>query len=1161
MPVDTEQMPQISLSDTFNEWRVKYNSLVAAFNNLPTAASGSVTRLGGTIDGDNSGAGVVAAQLGTLMIRTSSVPTAGIGVGKFLGTNEPIVPGAQLHVRTGSNSAVWLETDTADKYAALVLNNSSTLSVTEITQNSISVSNATALFADDTGIYHSGEIVANTLGVWANGATGFKIIAAGGGASHDLANSQGTFSPSTKGFILHNAKFVANQSHLVTEGKSVFSRTAGLYWDNDTKIATAADGILAPSAPGFNLLNANTVANSTGTYAPRYGGFHSQPTETVDNVETALFVANTKGVIAGGEIGFSLADESFVANSTGIYGRFFGTTVGTGSDYNAVNFFKITGGSFTANTTSVYANAINIGTDTTAYAAADVTGAKAPILINRFVEASAVSGPIPPAGVNKISFLTKASTIPGDPIFANSHGIGISWTSGPGGKVAIDHYTAGEHRFLVNENGTSAGSGAIFDAADIRFRANIQGVFANSVYGYALDDTSFVANNTGLWVDETNGLRMLGGSPFKVISTDGTYAFSNPGFKLKQGTTVANSTGTYVDITASGMAAFKILNNHALVHVVANTKGTYADGGAAKDGFALISGTPGNYFSANNKMVLSPRTTIDVFGDATVTSGNNAPLRIIDNNGGPTNTLEPFGTNKISFGAAQYSNTIGIGTSYQAGVISFDTYSYDTFRWFSRAGEDTFTRLDDAMLFANTFHGFVANSSNGFSIGNAAAPGLDAEGGRVFVANTSMVYAPMHISSQSNYGFATINNRPGDQGFFTANTIRAGVRADAPSGLDGYPATGGTDARTGKWAPIFIGTLSQSTGALHEAAGVNKISLLHHYNAASQYQNTIGFGVTSTSSESNGRNILDVYSSSSGVRVLSSSDGANIDDAKGEAFFWNAVNETVFVANNAALFTGKHIQSTNTAIFGSNGANFLGTTTKTPSDWFGPKAPIRVGNYTPVYGGQDKYPSGVNKISFWISDGDDLTEGTNKSYANSLGFGTVGGSGAHYTLDAYSITDFRVFSRSPGGGAGTGAWTLNDNRFTVNTLGTFVKPTWGASTSSVLPIVANSAIANSTTSETDGANYGNANGSVTLVGNIKIWFDTRNISGSGPATPIDLSSEFIKIWTVQATQASQSDDRSPRAKVQPDERSIVITHGGSGSPGPVFSILVIGESV
>ena len=1148
MPVDTEQMPQISLSDTINEWRVKYNSLVTAFNNLPSAAVDAVTRLGGTIDGDNSGTSVVEAQLGTLMIRTNTRPAAGIGIGKFLGASEPTVPGAQLHVRTGSNSAVWLETDTADKYAALVLNNSSTLSVTEITQNSISVSNATALFADDTGIYHSGEIVANTLGVWANGATGFKIIAAGGGASHDLANSQGTFSPSTKGFILHNAKFVANQSHLVTEGKSVFSRTAGLYWDNDTKIATAADGILAPSAPGFNLLNANTVANSTGTYAPRYGGFHSQPTETVDGAATALFVANTKGVIAGGEIGFSLANKTFVANNLGIYGTFRGTVATTQADFEATNFFKITGDSFIANTTSVYANSIYIGTDTKEYIAADVTGVNAPIFINRFVKHTGTSSnPIPPAGVNRISLLGRALAPGGTPIFANSHGIGISWNTGGGGKVAIDHYTSGEHRFLVNQDGTATSGAEIFDAADIRFRANIAGVFANSVYGYALDDASFVANNMGIHLSS----RLL------ANSTSGTYAFVNPGFRLTTGTRVANSTGTYVDTSVVG-AGFKLLSSDALVHDVANTTGTYADGGTGKDGFALISGTPGNVFRANNKMVLSPRMTIDVhLAGSAVTSGNNAPLRIIDGAGGPTDTLEPFGTNKISFGGTVYSNTIGIGTSYQPGVISFDSYTYDTFRWFAKPGLETFATLDNAMLFANTLHGFVANSSNGFSIGNAAAPGLDAEGGRVFVANTSMVYAPMHISSTGGYGFTTQANRPGNQGFFTANTARFGARND-PNGP--YPAAGGIDGRTGKYAPIYIPTLSAVTGSLSNPGGVNKISLLQHYDSGTttQYQNTIGFGVTSSSTSASGRHILDVYGSSSGMRVLSSTNGVNTDEAKQDAFGWNAVNETVFVANNAGLFTGKHIQSTNTALFGSNGSNWLGTTVKTPADWFGPKAPIRVGNHTPVYGGNDKYPSGVNKISLWRSDNDSSDEGTNKSFSNSLGFGSVGAVGSHHTLDAYSITDFRVFSGAPGGGAGMGAWTLSDNQFTVNTSGTFAKPTWGG-TSTVLPIVANSAISNSTISETDGANYGNANGSGTLLGNIKMWFDTRNIAGGGVS--IDLSSEFSKIWTVQTTQANPSgDSRPPRARVQPDERSIAFQHGG-GSPGPVYSILVIGESV
>ena len=994
MPVDTEQMSQISLSDTINEWRVKYNSLVTAFNTMPSSASGAVTRLGGTIDGDNSGADVVEAELGTLIIRTSSRPAAGIGIGKFLGASEPTVPEAQLDVRTGSNSAIWLQTETASKYAALVLNNSSTLSVTEITQNSISVSNATALFADDTGIYHSGEIVANTLGVWANGATGFKIIAAGGGASHDLANSQGTFSPSTKGFILHNAKFVANQSHLVTEGKSVFSRTAGLYWDNDTKIATAADGILAPSAPGFNLLNANTVANSTGTYAPRYGGFHSQPTETVDGAATALFVANTKGVIAGGEIGFSLANKAFVANNLGIYGTFKGTVATTQADFEATNFFKITNDTFLANSTHLVANSIQVGPPVFPggeYISAESSGTKAPIYIRK--RPSAVStlastdpNSHPPAGVNRISLFGAGGVGGTETTWANTVGIGVSWNTPVGAQVATDIYGS-RVRFFATNSGNK-GTNETWSLDEKRLEANNLGLFANSHLGYSLDDGAFVANNMGIHLSN----RLLANSTF------GTYAFVNPGFRLTTGTRVANSTGTYADVSITG-AGFKLLNADALLHDVANTIGTYADGGSGKNGFALIGGK----FRANNKMVLSPRTTIDVVADTSISSGNNAPLRIIDRDPGPTDKLEPFGTNKISFGGPQYSNTIGIGTSYQPASISFDSYSYDTFRWFSRAGEDTFIRLDDAMLFANTRHGFVANSSNGFSIGNAAAPGLDAEGGRVFVANTSMVYAQQFITPIVNRGF--VASMGGLEGRFSANNIEIGV-----SGAPSYPSI----SRLGNNAPIVIYTNTANVADPRlEQAGVNRIALLDRPVGfgTNSFANTIGFGVTTGTTAGH---ILDIYSAIAGIRMTSSSRKAD-----GQA---HTLSEVVLHANAA---------------------------------------------------------------------------------------------------------------------------------------GTFVKPNWGKT--AVLPIVANSAISNSTTSETDGANYGNANGSVTLLGNIKMWFDTRNVAGG--STSFDLSSEFIKIWTVQVTQANPAGtSRPPRARVQPDERSIAFQHGGS-SPGPVYSILVIGESV
>ena len=132
MPIDTKQLNQVFLSDSFNAWREKYNELVVAFNGLPAATVGPIDRLGGTIDGDATSTTPAASvpddsgypTVGRLWMTYGE---AGIGIGDFLGSGQPLTLKGEIEVlRQSANASIHIVSGGANKHAILTLNNYST---------------------------------------------------------------------------------------------------------------------------------------------------------------------------------------------------------------------------------------------------------------------------------------------------------------------------------------------------------------------------------------------------------------------------------------------------------------------------------------------------------------------------------------------------------------------------------------------------------------------------------------------------------------------------------------------------------------------------------------------------------------------------------------------------------------------------------------------------------------------------------------------------------------------------------------------------------------------------------------------------------------------------------------------------------------------------
>ncbi len=106
MPVDTYQVALVANTDTFSILKDKTNQTIVLVNTLPSAPSGPITRLGGTIDG--SGIGVaLAGATGDLYIITTS---GGVAAGDFLDTGEPPSITGLLHARkTTGHANIFIE--------------------------------------------------------------------------------------------------------------------------------------------------------------------------------------------------------------------------------------------------------------------------------------------------------------------------------------------------------------------------------------------------------------------------------------------------------------------------------------------------------------------------------------------------------------------------------------------------------------------------------------------------------------------------------------------------------------------------------------------------------------------------------------------------------------------------------------------------------------------------------------------------------------------------------------------------------------------------------------------------------------------------------------------------------------------------------------------
>jgi len=99
MPVNTIQVQKLLGKHTFQQLRVTVNELIDVVNGLPSTVRGDITRQGGVIDGNSSGI-IPTFDPGALYILS----TAGLGVGSFLGANDPNING-HIHVYNNSGNA------------------------------------------------------------------------------------------------------------------------------------------------------------------------------------------------------------------------------------------------------------------------------------------------------------------------------------------------------------------------------------------------------------------------------------------------------------------------------------------------------------------------------------------------------------------------------------------------------------------------------------------------------------------------------------------------------------------------------------------------------------------------------------------------------------------------------------------------------------------------------------------------------------------------------------------------------------------------------------------------------------------------------------------------------------------------------------------------
>ena len=88
MPIDTQQLANVALSDTFNTWREKTNEIIKEVNRLPAVLYGPLTRIGGVVDGETNPNMEVKSGSQAGILYFIGTGTRGIGIGDYLGATE-----------------------------------------------------------------------------------------------------------------------------------------------------------------------------------------------------------------------------------------------------------------------------------------------------------------------------------------------------------------------------------------------------------------------------------------------------------------------------------------------------------------------------------------------------------------------------------------------------------------------------------------------------------------------------------------------------------------------------------------------------------------------------------------------------------------------------------------------------------------------------------------------------------------------------------------------------------------------------------------------------------------------------------------------------------------------------------------------------------------
>lgn len=123
MPVNTIQIQKLLGKHTFQQLRITVNELIDVVNGLPSTVRGDITRQGGVIDGQATGV-IPAHDPGNLLITGSG----GMGIGNFLGTDDPNLTG-QLHINRATGDArlnLSQNTATGITYISLQASNTAT---------------------------------------------------------------------------------------------------------------------------------------------------------------------------------------------------------------------------------------------------------------------------------------------------------------------------------------------------------------------------------------------------------------------------------------------------------------------------------------------------------------------------------------------------------------------------------------------------------------------------------------------------------------------------------------------------------------------------------------------------------------------------------------------------------------------------------------------------------------------------------------------------------------------------------------------------------------------------------------------------------------------------------------------------------------------------